>query len=67
MILSCDYYELYDIYLVFRRLKLSSRRAGLAINFSTGRACASHAFGVLGVCVVITAIVRFVDFGSKGY
>ena len=32
-----------------------SRRARLAIDFSTGWACASHASDVLGACVMITS------------
>jgi hypothetical protein len=36
-----------------------SRRARLAIDFSTGCACVSHAFDVLGVCVMVTlALLR---------
>ena len=36
-----------------------SRRTRLAIDFSTGCACVSHASGVLGVCVVIAlALLR---------
>jgi len=36
-----------------------SRRARVAIDFSTGFACVSHAFNVLGVCVmVISALLR---------
>jgi hypothetical protein len=36
-----------------------NQRARLAIDFSTGYACVSHAFDVLGVCVMVTlALLR---------
>jgi hypothetical protein len=35
-----------------------AKRAGLAIDFSTGCVCISHASDVLGECVVITPLVQ---------
>jgi hypothetical protein len=41
-------------FVVLMDLCQQSRRTRLAIDFSTGCACVSHASGMLGVCVMIT-------------